>query len=413
MTSEVRPFKIAVPEGELTKLKCKLNAASFPPDTAFSDDWERGSPQADVKRLVARWKEGFDWRAAEAELNKIPQFTTSVDVDGFGSIEMHFVHQRSQDENAIPLLFCHGWPGGFWEVRKLLPLLTPQNVAEPSFHVVAPSHPNFGFSEEVAKPGFNGRKYAEAAHKVMLRLGYDKYVTQGGDWGYRITRALDLLYPENVLASHINMILADPPTLLQHPMLYLRALLTPHTAPEKAMLANVKKLMDKGMGYNLQQSTKPATIGFALADSPVALLAWQYEKLIGWSDDDYRWGDDEVLTWASLYVFSRPGPAASVRIYYEDTLGDDGFGDASGGIKESKRWNGAVPLGLSSFPRDMGALISSGRTLGPVVFERAHERGGHFPATERPEVLAGDLKDMFSLSPGGFGRAVQDRLKLK
>ncbi|KAI6468789.1 hypothetical protein MCOR14_009878, partial [Pyricularia oryzae] len=175
MTSEVRPFKIAVPEGELTKLKCKLNAASFPPDTAFSDDWERGSPQADVKRLVARWKEGFDWRAAEAELNKIPQFTTSVDVDGFGSIEMHFVHQRSQDENAIPLLFCHGWPGGFWEVRKLLPLLTPQNVAEPSFHVVAPSHPNFGFSEEVAKPGFNGRKYAEAAHKVMLRLGYDKY----------------------------------------------------------------------------------------------------------------------------------------------------------------------------------------------------------------------------------------------
>ncbi|KAH8842523.1 hypothetical protein MCOR27_008062 [Pyricularia oryzae] len=228
MTSEVRPFKIAVPEGELTKLKCKLNAASFPPDTAFSDDWERGSPQADVKRLVARWKEGFDWRAAEAELNKIPQFTTSVDVDGFGSIEMHF-----------------------------------------------------------------------------------------------------------------------------------------------------------------------------------------YEKLIGWSDDDYRWGDDEVLTWASLYVFSRPGPAASVRIYYEDTLGDDGFGDASGGIKESKRWNGAVPLGLSSFPRDMGALISSGRTLGPVVFERAHERGGHFPATERPEVLAGDLKDMFSLSPGGFGRAVQDRLKLK
>lgn len=106
--SEIRPFKIAVPEGELAKLKAKLNAASLPPETAFSNDWERGSPRADVKRLVARWREGFDWRAAEAELNKIPQFTTSVDVDGFGSMEMHFIHHRSQDENAIPLLFCHG-----------------------------------------------------------------------------------------------------------------------------------------------------------------------------------------------------------------------------------------------------------------------------------------------------------------
>ncbi|KAM5343318.1 hypothetical protein ACJ41O_014284 [Fusarium nematophilum] len=401
--SNIRPFKIDVPDSELASLKAKLESATFADQVEFSDDWKYGTPLSDIKRLAAYWKDGFDWRAQEAKLNEIPQFTSNISVGGFGDIEVHFLHQKSSKPDSIPLLFCHGWPGSFLEVLKILPLLTePENG--PSFHVVAPSLPNFGFSDGVSKPGFSLPQYAETVHKVMLNLGYDKY---GGDWGYIITRLIGVQYPKNCLASHVNFVrVTHPPTFLKSPWLYLWHTLVPYADHEKAGLARTAWFRDEGFGYNVEQSTKPSTLGFGLADSPVALLAWVYEKLHDWTDD-YPWTDDEILTWISVYQFSKAGPAANVRIYYESKHSE---------LERTQKgfdYVPNVPLGLSYFPKDLLVPPKSwGRTLGPVVFERVHPDGGHFAAHERPKELADDLRQMFGHKGGASHVARQFRSKL-
>ncbi|KAL2193381.1 Alpha/Beta hydrolase protein [Corynascus similis CBS 632.67] len=404
--AEIRPFKIDIPDGQLEKLRAKLSLATFPDEVSFSDDPKYGTPLKDIKRLVAYWKDGYNWRQHEAKLNQLPHFTSTVEVDGFEKLEIHFLHQKSSRPNAIPLLFCHGWPGGFWEAIKLLPLLTePEDDSQPAFNVVVPSLPNFGFSEAVTKPNFGHAQYAETLHKLMLQLGYDKYATQGGDWGLPITRVMALQYPNHLLASHINFVRAHPPTLTRHPLLYLQSLFNRLRNPalERAGVDRTRWFQREGMGYNVLQGTRPHTVGFALADSPVGLLAWVYEKLREWSDEDvYPWAnqdkDDEVLTWVSLYLFSRAGAAASARIYYE------AYHSCRELQERSRRWIGGVPLGFSIFPLDIEVPPATwGRTLGPVVFERVHDRGGHFAAWERPEALVADLREMFRKLRGTKG----------
>ncbi|EAQ85536.1 hypothetical protein CHGG_09550 [Chaetomium globosum CBS 148.51] len=397
--ANIRPFQIEIPDTELEKLRTKLSLASFPDAVSFSDDSKYGTPLKDIRRLAAYWKDGYDWRKHEAKLNQLPHFTTTVEVDGFDELEIHFLHHKSSRPDAIPLLFCHGWPGGFWEPIKMLPLLAePTDASQPAFHVVVPSLPNFGFSEGVKKPDFGLRQYAETVHKLMLQLNYDKYVSQGGDWGFAITRLLALDYPNHLLASHINFLRAFPPTASRHPLLYLQSLFHRHTPTERARLARSREFWSEGIGYNVLQGTRPHTLGFALADSPVALLAWVYEKLYEWVDgDSYQWTDDEVLTWVSCYLFSRAGPAASVRIYYEGYHGSRPVGE------RTRRWIGGVKLGFSIFPRDLDVPPALwGRTLGPVVFEKLHTEGGHFAAWEKPEALVGDLREMFGRN-GGAG----------
>ncbi|XXG96641.1 pre-mRNA-splicing factor cwc22 [Hypoxylon texense] len=403
----VQPYKIAVSDAALERLRAKLALATFPKETDFSDDWRYGAPLTDIKRLVGAWRETYDWRRAEADLNaRLPQFTTTVSVDGHEDLKIHFVHKRSESPDAIPLLFCHGWPGSFLEVSKVLPLLTATSKdGEPSFHVVAPSLPNYGFSQGTSKPGFRLAQYAEVCHKLMLRLGYARYTTQGGDWGYFITRAMGRAYPSHVLGSHMNLILTSPPSPLRNPLLVLQHLLGWYTADEKAGLERSRWFQAEGSGYNRLQGTKPHTPGFALADSPVALLAWIYEKLREWTDA-YPWTDEEVLTWISIYAFSDAGPDASVRIYYENLHpADDKDKDkqkAGGGLLQ---YNGAVPLGLSYFPKDVISLPGSwGRALlGPVAYERRHGRGGHFAAYEVPELLAADVRKTFGRDGAGAG----------
>lgn len=185
-----------------------------------------------------------------------------------------------------------------------------------SFSVVAPSLPNFGWSQGVSKKGFGLVQYAEVCDQLMSSLGYKKYVTQGGDWGMYITRSIGLLYPHRCLASHINMIRASPPTFGKHPLLAIQHALTPYSEADKKGFARSEWFINEGSAYRTLQSTKPQTIGYAWNDSPVALLAWVYEKLHDWTDD-YPWTDDEILTWVSIYYFSTAGPAASARIYYE------------------------------------------------------------------------------------------------
>lgn len=402
--ANIKPFKIAVPDGDIEKLKTKLSLATFPQDVDMSDSWSYGTPLKEIKRLAAYWQNGFDWRAAEAKLNEqLSQFTTTISVDGFDDIDVHFVHQKSDRPDSIPLLFSHGWPGSFYEAAKLLPYLThPSSPDQPSFHVVVPSLPNFGFSGRVTKPGFGPNQYAETCHKLMLRLGYDKYVTQGGDWGFIITRRMGIQYPSHVLASHLNFVrVSKPPELTQTPGQYLKHALLPYSKAEREGLERSRWFQRDGFGYNLEQSTRPHTLGFGLADSPVALLAWVYEKLHDWTDS-YAWTDDEVLTWISIYAFSTAGPDSSVRIYYEAAKG--------AALAPGYAYFAKVPLGLSYFPKDLVVPPNTwGRTLGPVVFEKRHEDGGHFAAHERPEKLADDLRTMFG--KGGGAESVAKKLK--
>jgi len=317
-------------------------------------------------------------------------------VAGHGTLNIHYVHQKSDVPDAIPLLFVHGWPGNFLEVRKILPLLVAASAEHPSFHVVALGLPGYGFSEAPRTKGFRLDQYAEVGHKLMLALGYNEYVTQGGDLGFQITRRIARNYGgKHSKAWHTNFPLAQPPPVLSSPLTYLAHLVTPYTAFEKAGLERTKWFETKGRGYYAEHATKPQTLGYALADSPVGLLAWIYEKLVSWTDS-YPWDDDEVLTWISSYYFSHAGPAASLRIYYELHNGEKRYPPPS----EAP----AIPLGLSYFPQELVVVPRRWtRLLGNVVFEAQHEQGGHFSAHEVPARLVGDVRAMFGRGGPAFG----------
>ncbi|KAM0468248.1 hypothetical protein ACHAP7_011077 [Fusarium lateritium] len=377
--AQITPYQICVDQKFIDLLKIKLSTVTWPDDGAICNDWQYGAPLHDIKRLVSRWHNGFDWRAQEAKFNQLPQFTTNVTVGGFAQLNIHFIHKRSSRPEAIPLLFVHGWPGSFIEVTKVLSLLTEPEEGQP-FHVVAPSLPNYGFSSGVSDPNFALPQYAEAMHKTMIQLNYSHYVTQGGDWGYHITRHIGLLYPTHCLASHVNFVslTENPSTLQSAPPNY--------TEEEQAGLRRTDWFQKEGLGYQTQQGTRPTTLAFALRDSPVALLAWIYEKLHDWTDS-YSWEDDEVLTWVSIYQFSRAGPQASIYIYYESEHAEqDMF------RKALRQYIPTVRLGVSLFPKDLKVPPDSWiKELGSVVYLNRQKKGGHFAAYERPEDLMQDL----------------------
>lgn len=208
---------------------------------------------------------------------------------------------------------------------------------------------------------------------------------------------MGLLYPDHVRASHINYMHSKPPSWTSNPLLALEHAFTPYTAADRAGVQRTQEFQKTGRGYSGEQSTKPQTLGYSLADSPIGLLAWIYEKLHDWTDK-YPWTEDEILTWISIYAFSTAGPAASVRIYYE-VANDKSFGHA-----RTQQYVPRVKLGLARFPRELFVAPKTwGRTLGPVVLESFHDKGGHFAAWERPDVIAGDLKKMFGRGGGAYG----------
>ncbi|KZP29214.1 alpha/beta-hydrolase [Athelia psychrophila] len=396
MSSE-QTFQIDITSERIALLKQKLSLTVFPDEL---DDAGRdyGAPLSDIKRLVAYWSDGFDWKAQEAAINAdLPQFTRDIEVDGFGKLNIHYVHKKSTVTDAIPLLFVHGWPGNFLEVRKLLPLLTDPSPDHPSFHVVGFSLPGFGFSEAPSKKGFGTTQYAEVGNKIMLALGYNEYVTQGGDWGHFVTRKIALDYGgKNSKAWHTNFPIAAPPHPLWNPLSFLGLLLPGSwSEAEKAGVARSQAWLKDGHGYFEEHSTRPQTIGYSLADSPVGLLAWIYEKLLEWTDD-YPFTDDEVLTWISTYWFSRAGPAASLRIYYE-------VGHEKGGIEVTGP-PPTIPMGVAYFPKEVVNLPRPWMyRQGNLVFSNEHDKGGHFAAFEQPELLAGDLRKMFGRGGPAFG----------
>ncbi|EIN12328.1 epoxide hydrolase [Punctularia strigosozonata HHB-11173 SS5] len=372
MASAERPFKVDIPDTQLEQLKTKLAFTRFP-DELEDAGWDYGAPLGDVKRLVDRWRNEWDWRRLEAEINELPMFTQDIEIDGFDTLEIHYVHQMSESVNAIPLLFIHGyeWPGHFLEVRKILPLLSSQE--EPSFHVVALGLPGYGWSEAPKKKGFRMGRYAEIANKLMTSLGYSEYVMQAGDLGHFVTRKMAILYGgKHLKAWHTNMPLGAPPTITSNLLAFLGSLLMGYSATDKAALARSQWFRTHGSG----------------------LLAWIYEKLHHWTDD-YPWSDDEVLDWISVYWFSRGAPATTLKIYYELMQSPD-FNDVSQVT--------TAPMGVSYFPKEVAPSPKSWvRLTGHVVFEAEHDDGGHFAAHKKPEELVWDLREMFGKGGPAFG----------
>ncbi|KAF9064795.1 alpha/beta-hydrolase [Rhodocollybia butyracea] len=387
--SNEKPFKIAISDEQLSLLSKKL-ALHVLPDELEGAGKKYGASLTDVRRLVSRWQNSFDWRKEEARINEeLPQFTRDIDVEGHGTLNIHYVHQKSEVDNAIPMLFVHGWPGSFIEVRKILPLLLNPGPDHPAFHVVALSLPGYGFSQGPKLQGFKSAQYAEVGNKLMLALGYEKYVTQGGDWGSIVTRQMANMYGnKHLMAWHTNFLLTTPPTPTSKPL------------PEELSdprAARGQWYFTQGNGYFVLQSTQPQTIGYSLADSPVGLLTWIYEKLVNWTDN-YPWDDDEVLTWISIYWFSRAGPAAASYMYYEI--------DQTGEITAPFNWTTEAPvkLGASSFPKEIFyAPPSWVKVYRGLVFQADHDRGGHFAAYEVPELLVQDLRMMFGKAGPAYG----------
>ncbi|KAK5102150.1 hypothetical protein LTR70_007460 [Exophiala xenobiotica] len=386
--ADVRPYEINVPEEKIARLKQKLAMVDLPPEVEGVTPWDRGVPLADAKRILEHWTTEYDWRRTEAKLNNdMPQFETDITVDGFGTYAVHFVHQHSKVKSAIPLLFLHGWPGNFTEAQKILPLLMSGNGKDtPAFHVVSPSLIDYGFSDRSAKKGFNVTAHAQTYHKLMQKLGYEKYVVQGGDLGSFIARVMVQHYQSSIGGHLLNLATPRKPTAEQDPELYEKVQNTELSEEEKEGLKQHPHFASEGAGYHKLQSTKPQTIGYSMADSPMGLMTWILEKLHDWTDS-YPWTEEEVLQWVCIYYFSKPGPNATQHIYYESTHTPH--------EKPGTNYS-PVPLGISRFPKELTLLPKLWHeTLGPLVFWSVHGNGGHFAAWEKPKELADYLRKMF------------------
>ncbi|KAJ5105472.1 hypothetical protein NUU61_002819 [Penicillium alfredii] len=395
--STVNPFSIAVPDLKLHQLHQKLEQTTFP-DELDAADWDMGVPLSEIQRLVTVWREKFDWRAQEKKLNQqLQQVSVRVPVAGFEDLDLHVVHHRSGNPRAIPLLFIHGWPGSFLEATKLIPLLTQENGKGPVFDVVVPSLPNFGFSQGVKKRGFGLAQYAEALHNVMITLGMSQ------------------LYPEHTQAIHLNFIPVIPPYPWRNPLRFLQSLLTvPFSAKDRGYIARSLHYLTRGNAYMKQQETRPQTLGYGLHDSPVALLAWIYDKLHSWTDK-YPWTDEEILTWVSVYWFSTAGPMASTRIYYEASAPKDEGSGTTGDQGTQTNYISLVQVLGACAPQNVRFAVAQFReelvmwplawyrAIGNVVRETEFDCGGHFAAWEVPEMLAADVKKFLGKNGPAYG----------
>jgi len=377
----VRPFTIHVPDAVLADLKARLaNARMSEP---LGDGWTYGTDAQYLKALVAYWRDRFDWRAQERRLNSLEQFTT--DIDG---VTIHFIHRRSRQPNAFPLLITHGWPGSFVEFTKIIgPLTDPVangGRAEDAFDVVIPSIPGFAFSGKPRDPGFNHIRIAAIEAQLMARLGYQRYGAQGGDWGSIISTEVARNDKAHVAGLHINMCRANPPAGAD-PNAGL-------TEAERARLKVRDAFQAEETGYQQIQGTKPQTLGFALNDSPVGLAAWIVEKFRAWCDCDGNpetiFTKDELLTNIMLYWVTQTA-ASSARIYYETRHIAPAVAATAAGRVE-------VPTACADFPKE---IIWAPRRWMEARYNITRwtvmPRGGHFAALEQPALLVDDIRAFF------------------
>jgi pimeloyl-ACP methyl ester carboxylesterase len=386
----IRPFRIAVPEKELKELRRRIQATRWP-DKETVGDTTQGVQQAKLQALMTYWGSGYDWRKVEAKLNALPEFVTTID-----GVDIQFIHVRSKNPNAMPLILTHGWPGSPLEfVKAIGPLTDPVAYggrAEDSFDVVIPAIPGYGFSGRPTELGWGPDRVARAWDVLMKRLGYDHYVSQGGDHGSVISDALAVQKPSGLLAIHVNM----PPTI---PTELVKGIFGGDPAPaglsadERTAYETLSKFFARNAAYGALMVTRPQTIGYGLCDSPVELAAFMYEKIAEWT---YSGGEpervltrDEILDDITLYWLTDTG-AASSRFYWENN--NNNFSAA-----HQKTNQITVPVAVTVFP---GEIYRAPRTWTEKAYPTLYyfnevDKGGHFAAWEQPELFASELRAAF------------------
>ena len=372
------PFQIRVTDGELDDLRERLRRTRWP-EAATATGWTQGVPLDNARGLCVYWADGYDWRATEARLNRLPQFRTEID-----GLAIHFVHVRSRHPDATPLVLTHGWPGSFVEFEKVVrPLTDPSDPAD-AFHVVIPSLPGYGFSAKPTAPGWGVERIARAWAELMGRLGYDRFGAQGHDWGTSISTEIGKQFGDRVIGIHLV-----PPLVAPDP-----ATFDDLTDAERAALSDLEPAGDSGDGYSLEHSTRPQTIGYSLVDSPAGLCAWIIEKFQAWTDCD---GDlesvltrDELLDNLMLYWLPGTG-ASSARLYWES------FAEVRARFHDANTDVVAVPTGCSVFPKEnpRPSLRWASKRFTDIRYWGEPARGGHFAAFEQPEIFVNEVRACF------------------
>jgi pimeloyl-ACP methyl ester carboxylesterase len=377
-TNDVSPFKVHIPQAALDDLKKRLANARWPDKETVTDS-SQGVPLAKAQALVEYWRTHYDWRRVESALNGLPQFRTQI--DGLG---IHFIHVRSKHENALPIILTHGWPGSIIEFLQVIgPLVDPtahRGKADEAFHVVIPSLPGFGFSDKPTEPGWRLPRIANAWAVLMARLGYGRYVAQGGDWGAGVTSWMAKQGVSGLAAIHLNLPVLFPPPPPPS---------GGYTATEQPALAQLGKYASDGSAYGSIQATRPQTLGYGLADSPVGQAMWIYEKCQAWSDNK---GDpteaislDHMLDDITLYWLTDTA-ASSARLYYESFA------------KDFSRMPLDLPVAVSIFKGDFFTppKVWGEETYSKLFYWNEVPKGGHFAALEQPDLFVAELRKSFS-----------------
>ena len=368
----VRPFTVSIPQSQIDEVKRRLAATRWPDQETVSD-WSQGVRLHNARALVEYWQRGYDWQRLESGLNRFPQFLTQID-----GLDIHFIHVRSKNPDAMPLILTHGWPGSILEFLKLIgPLTDPVSFggdAADSFDLVIPSLPGFGYSGKPTQTGWTVERTAHAWAQLMQRLGYTRWAAQGGDWGAVVTSALGSMQPEGLLGIHLNTQYAFPAQIPDT--------LTPE---ERDAVESLAVYTGELGGSNHLQGTKPQTVGYALADSPAGQAAWIYEKFQSKTDNHGLAEDalsiDDMLDVISLYWFTNSA-ASSARIYWENRA------LTFAGPKLT------LPVAVTVFPKDIPHVPRSWieDTYSNLVHYHQADKGGHFAALEQPETLVNEIR---------------------
>lgn len=378
----MHPFRIDVPQAALDDLHRRLENTRWP-DEVPGAGWARGVPLGYLRELAERWRTAFDWRAVESRLNEIPQYTTEID-----GANVHFVHVTSPEPDATPLLVAHGWPGSFIEFLRVIgPLTDPRaHGGDPAdaFHLVIPAPPGFGFSGPAGEAGWDHHRIALAWRELMARLGYERYVVQGGDWGMMVAAELGLEDPDHVAGVHLNTLATFPPP---DP-----AALADLTEDELVRLGRLGRYDEEESAYFKLLATRPQTVAYGLTDSPVGQLAWIVEKYWEWSDSSSTPEDavDRELMLANVTLYWLTATAASsAQLYYESLDGTTRNMARLGGP-----WKLTMPAGIAVFAHDVTLPLRrfADGVLPTITHWSEFERGGHFPALEEPDLYVGDVR---------------------
>src|SRR5687768_14308963 len=386
----IRPFRVTIPEKELVELRRRIAATRWP-TKELVEDRSQGVQLATLQKLAHYWTTEYDWRKGEARLNALPQFTTEID-----GVKIHFIHVRSRHENALPLIMTHGWPGSVIELLETVgPLTDPTahgGTPEDAFHLVFPSLPGYGFSSEPTELGWDSGRIALAWTELMKRLGYTRYVAQGGDVGALVTDVMGRQAPAGLAGIHLSLLAGAP---------FIVDKLPKESEQERAAHAALATFMTDGFGYFTEQITRPQTIGYSLLDSPVGLAAWMldhdtdsYYKISRAFVDGEPVGSltrESIVDNITLYWLTGTG-ASAARWYWET-----GRAQAAAGAAGQAPPAVSVPVGFTTFP---GEVFAAPRSWVEAVYPglayfNEVDRGGHFAAWEEPQLLSEEVRAAF------------------